>query len=313
MRRGLVIGAGGVTGLAWSSATLAALEEATGCDPREADVLVGTSQGALLVSLLASGIGTADLVRWYRRELPATHPLRSKPPAAEPPSDGRARRSLPIAAAPGLAARALLRPGRIPAGVALSGLLPAGKLSLDGFVAPLVALTEPGAWVAHPATRVVAVDFGTGSRVCFGAPDAPRAGVREAVRASCSVPGVYPPTRIGDRSYVDGGVYSSTSVDLVAREGLDEVIVLAPMAGPVQRAPRSPASAVDLVMRRLMQRRLAAECALVREAGARVRVLVPSAEDLAAMGGNPLDPRRRMATFEAAMLSGPERVAAALA
>ncbi|MGH3717212.1 MAG: hypothetical protein ACRDT4_27685, partial [Micromonosporaceae bacterium] len=86
-RRGLVVGAGGVTGLAWSSATLAGMHRATGWDPREAELLVGTSQGALLVSLLANGIGADDLVAWYRRELPDDHPLRSRPAAAEPPPE----------------------------------------------------------------------------------------------------------------------------------------------------------------------------------------------------------------------------------
>ncbi|MGH3716952.1 MAG: patatin-like phospholipase family protein, partial [Micromonosporaceae bacterium] len=214
---------------------------------------------------------------------------------------------------PGLVWRGLPLPGRVPTSVALSGLLPAGRESLDAFLAPLVALSEPGAWAPHPATWVVAVDYGSGARTCFGAPGAPETGIREAVRASCTVPGVFPPVRIGDREYVDGGVHSATSVDLVIDQPLDEVIVLAPMAGQPRRPPRSPVQAADLVVRRLMHRRLAAECARVRRAGIRVRLLVPSTEDLAAMTGNPLDPRRRIGVFEAAMRSAPARIAAVLA
>jgi NTE family protein len=309
-RRGLVIGAGGVIGLAWSSATLAALVQAAGWQPRDADVLLGTSQGALLVSLLASGIEPAELVAWYRRELPDGHPLRSKPDPAAARSSARAW--LPMPAAPGLVLRGLL-PGRVRPSVALSGLLPEGRLPLDGFLAPLRAVSSPGEWVSHPATWVVAVDYDSGERTCFGAPGAPAAGIREAVQASCSVPGFSPPTSIGGRRYVDGGVYSSTSADLLAGSPVDEVLVLAPLAGSPDSRPRSAAQAFELGARRLMQRRLAAECAALRKAGVVVRVLTPSAADREAMGTNPLSPKQRIATFEAAMRSGPERVAAALA
>ncbi|MGH3433486.1 MAG: patatin-like phospholipase family protein, partial [Thermocrispum sp.] len=111
-RRGLVIGAGGVIGLAWSAATLAALAESTGWRPGDAAALLGTSQGALLVSLLASAVEPAELVAWYRRELPDEHPLRAKPVA----SQAAESRGLPRAirpAAPGLLLRGVVRPHRV--------------------------------------------------------------------------------------------------------------------------------------------------------------------------------------------------------
>jgi NTE family protein len=305
--RALVVGAGGSTGLAWSSATLALIEAETGWDPRGADVFVGTSQGSLLVSLLASGIGTTDLVAWYRRELPATHPLRHKPTGGSEKSGG----GLPFPSAPGMAIRGLLRPGRVATTTALSGFLPAGRSSLDTWVAPLTALWKPGEWVTHPATWVVAVDYDSGERVCFGSADAPAAGIAEAVRASSSVPAVCAPTTIGGRRYIDGGVHSSTSADLVAPLELDEVVVLAPMAG--EGRPSNPAMAPDFVMRKLMQRKLASEVSVLRRAGTRVRVLVPSARDVAAMGSNSLDPKNRRAIFESTLDGGTARIATAFA
>nr|WP_277351792.1 patatin-like phospholipase family protein [Antrihabitans stalactiti] len=302
--RALVVGAGGATGLAWSSATLAVLEAESGWDPRDADVFVGTSQGSLLVALLASGIGTADLTAWYRRELPVTHPLRHKPDARQRNSGSR----VPLPAAPGMAIRALLRPGRVATTTALSGLLPAGRSSLDTWVAPLTALWKPDEWVAHPATWAVAVDYDSGERVSFGAPGAPEAGIIDAVRASSSVPGVCEPTRIGDRRYIDGGVHSSTSADLVASLDVDEVIVLAPMAG--EGGPSSPTAVPEFVMRKGMQRKLAAEVRVLRKAGKHARVLVPSPYDVAAMGGNSLDPKNRRAIFESTLKRGHDRIAA---
>ncbi|RZS43158.1 NTE family protein [Herbihabitans rhizosphaerae] len=294
--RGIVIGAGGVTGLAWSSATLAALEQATGWDPREADVLLGTSQGALLASLLACEIGTADLTGWYRRELPDGHPLRTKPSADRPTT----RRRLPVPASPLLPLRALMPPGRVPATVALSGLLPTGTRSLDAFVAPLTVLAEPDGWVPHEHTMIVAVDYDSGARTAFGTASAPRTGVLDAVRASCTVPGVYPATTIGRRRYVDGGVHSTTSLDLLTPLELDEVYVLAPMAG------------TGSLTRRLIQRGLDSEARQVRRTGTRIHLLTPTSEDRTAMGRNPLDPRHRIATFETALRTGPGRIAAVL-
>ncbi|MGH3466527.1 MAG: patatin-like phospholipase family protein, partial [Thermocrispum sp.] len=152
------------------------------------------------------------------------------------------------------------------------------------------------------------------TRVAFGREDAPPAELADAVAASCAIPGFYHPVTIGGRRYVDGGVYSSTSADLLAGEPLDEVLVLAPMAGaaPLVR-PRSAGEALDLGARRLMHRRLLAEVAALRRAGLTVRVFTPTAADREAMGTNPLSPKHRIATFEAALRSGPARVAAALA
>src|SRR3954471_12436637 len=60
-RIGLVLGAGGATGHAFHIGVLAALEEATGWDPRTADVIVGTSAGAIIGALLRAGLGPRDL------------------------------------------------------------------------------------------------------------------------------------------------------------------------------------------------------------------------------------------------------------
>jgi NTE family protein len=85
----------------------------------------------------------------------------------------------------------------------------------------------------------MAVDYDSGRRVAFGRAGAPPATLPEAVVASCSIPGWYRPTIIGGRRYVDGGVRSPTSLDLLAEVDLDEVYVLAPMASHVVDAPRN--------------------------------------------------------------------------
>ncbi len=67
----------------------------------------------------------------------------------------------------------------------------------------------------------VAADVQNGREVVFG-----RGNTGAAVRASCSVPGVFKPVKIGDRAYVDGGVVSPVAVDAARRHGADIVFAV---------------------------------------------------------------------------------------
>ena len=68
----------------------------------------------------------------------------------------------------------------------------------------------------------------SGRRRIFDGAASPLADV---VAASSAVPGLFPPHRVGGRLYVDGGMWSATSVD--AADDADRVIVVAPLAGRV--------------------------------------------------------------------------------
>jgi NTE family protein len=67
----------------------------------------------------------------------------------------------------------------------------------------------------------VAADVQSGQEIVFG-----RGNTGQAVRASCSIPGVFRPVRIGDRMYVDGGVVSPVAVDAAKKLGADVVIAV---------------------------------------------------------------------------------------
>lgn len=67
----------------------------------------------------------------------------------------------------------------------------------------------------------VATDIQSGKEVVFT-----RGNAGTAVRASCSIPGVFWPVRIGDRTYVDGGLVSPVAVDAARRQGADVVIAV---------------------------------------------------------------------------------------
>ena len=86
----------------------------------------------------------------------------------------------------------------------------------------------PSGWSPHPNLWIVACDYETGRRVPFGRAGAPDADLADAVAASCAIPGIYHPLTIDGRRYVDGGIYSTSNLDLLRDEELDLVICLNP-------------------------------------------------------------------------------------
>jgi len=299
-RTGLVLGAGGVLGAAWTIGALAALQEHRGQDPREAEVLVGTSAGSVLASFLGCGVGVDVLLDHQRGIVNAEAPdLRYDP-------DRDSGGALPPLPWPGIGSpRGLLstvrRPWKVTPMGALSAVLPQGRGSLEPIGALVDAVCPRGAWAAHPQTWIVAMDYDTGRRVVFGRDGAPHAALRSAVMSSCAIPGWYTPVRIGGRRYVDGGACSPTSVDLLAPAGLDEVVVLSPMTSLDYDRPATVAGRLERRVRRVVTKRLVGEMKKVAAAGTTVRFLGPGAEDLAAIGANMMDPSRRTRVLETSL------------
>jgi NTE family protein len=123
----------------------------------------------------------------------------------------------------------------------------------------------------------------------------------QAVAASCAIPGWYQPVTIGGRRYVDGGVCSTTSADLLADQGLDEVTVLMPLGMHITDGSWHPLVRTERWMRRLITRRTVREVSRLRATGTRVALLTPDAEVLDAMGWNVMDHRRRRRVLDASL------------
>lgn len=263
-RRGLVLGGGGITGIAWETGLLHGLAEA-GVDLTAADRIVGTSAGSIVGAQVTSDIGLPEL---YRRQL-------------LPPTD-LGDGDVPVAAI-GLGvvaefALALLRSrgdlerfGRVLGARAVRAAAK-GRTPTIAERYEQVAKRIGGLTWADRDLVVTAVDVATGELVTFGPSGHwPEVSLEDAVNASCSVPCVYPPIPIGGRVYVDGGVRSGSNADLVA--GCSRVVALTPSdrsVGPLRAAGQQ-----------------------LEELGVDHLVLRPDKASREAIGKNVLDPTAR--------------------
>lgn len=275
----LVLAGGGVIGEAWMTGMLAGIEDQSGADLREVESFVGTSAGAIVAARLAAG----EPLR--RPAGPASTPLVRN-------DEGERRGLLRNAARWGWAATsplaALATAVSAPGGALVRSALLSRAPDTGRTLARLRDELERSGARFDGRLRVCCVDRRSGRRVVFGAPGAPRATVGEAVTASCAIPWVFAPVRIGERDYVDGGVWSVTNLDAAPARRDTEVLCLDPTA-----SVRSP-------LRQAFRVAIAVELQVLRRRGARVRHVGPDAEAAEAMGTDFMAPGR----FAAALAAG---------
>src|SRR5256885_648381 len=82
----------------------------------------------------------------------------------------------------------------------------------------------PAGGPAPPSLWAVACDYSRGGRGASGREDAPGAELADAGAASCAIPGFYKPVEISGRRYVDGGLWSTSNLDILRTAELDIVI-----------------------------------------------------------------------------------------
>ena len=307
-RTALVLGAGGVLGAAWMTGALACLADRLPCEAGDVDLIVGTSAGRVLAAALRCHAPLPEITAWQRGQ--ATGPLTESAALAAqdgplPPLPRMRFGSVPLACA------ALLSPHRVPPWVAASAWLPSGRgrhTALRSLIAGLQQRT-PGDW-ADGRTWISAVDYDTGQRVLFGRNGAPPASLPEAVVASCSIPGWYEPAVIGGRRYVDGGVRSMTSLDVLGGTDVTDVYVLAPMASTEPDHPLQPHLRMERRLRQVLTHAVVRQARSLAARGTRVTLMTPGPRDLAAMGVNLMDPRRKQAVLELSFRTSADALAA---
>ena len=309
-----MLGAGGVMGGAWLAGGLHALASHTGWDPGSADIVVGTSAGSMMGALVAAG----GVPPWFMvahsagEDIEGLMDALGNPVAEADRSAGaifRLAKGLPPLGPSSwrLLLAAIRNPGKhVPAAVG-AALLPHGPIDTEPLkdVVRRAVGTDTG---IPPNVWIMACDLDAGRRVAFGREDAPPAEIPDAVAASCAIPGFYRPVRIGGRLYVDGGTWSVSNLDVVARLELDLVICMNPSSS--RDAAIAPGGAIARRLREQAGRRLGREARFLRKTGAEVVLVQPTAEDLAGMGVNPMSRTRRHEVLARAVRTVGEQLAA---
>lgn len=280
MKVGLVLGGGGVIGLAYHAAVLAALENDLGWDPRSSDVIVGTSAGSLVGALLRRDVPASDLAAVTVGATPLELTSEVAQQLAErpefPPVNVRSFLRRPRLPNPSLFTSWVKRPWRLdPVGTIMS-ILPDGSLDLaehTGAIRDLLADDWPvdDLWLT-------AVRQGDLRRTVFGRDEFPS--LADAVHASCSVPGYFRPVLIDGVRYVDGGVRSPTNADVLRRRtDLDLVVAVSPMSGRELGRFGSEAMA-----RRFARNKLTGELERLERCGIPTVAIEPGPEVIEALG-----------------------------
>jgi NTE family protein len=299
---GLVLGGGGLIGMGYHAGCLKALDE-SGIDVAAADVIVGTSAGAVIGGYLAAGWTPDDFFEYANGRHPDVvkdETSNGVPTVFIPLYNNAAERvarsigsMFAVASSRGYVSR--VTRGRMP-GRRLRHAFPAGLFST---MDTRLRLQEdlPETWPREDV-YLCAADLYTGERVAFGHPDAPEAPFPDAVLASTAIPGIFPPVRIGERQYVDGGIVSATSLDLAVDAGCEAILCIAPLGYRNEGGIAEPKLWGPMLMRSLFARTLKREVNDARARGVDVLVIRPWASDLAELGTNSMRNFDRAAIVE---------------
>ena len=268
--RALVLGGGGVAGIAWITGLLFGLSE-EGVDLRNADLILGTSAGSAVAAQLGCPISLEEL---YRRQVDPA--LQTREITPDPRLLQQLLQAFPRNATPRDRAELTRK---------------VGEWALR---APTVTEAERRSVVAErlPAhawpdrlLRITAVDTGTGETTIFDRHSGTH--LVDAVAASCAVPGVWPPVTIDGHRYMDGGVRSSDNADLA--QGYARIVILSPNGLKADEVVAFP---------------LQEQLDILTNAGAKSFLIEPDHTSRTAIGINPLLPETRKPAAEAARKQG---------
>jgi NTE family protein len=235
----LVLGGGGFTGGVYEIGALRALDLlSVNRTVNEFDVYVGTSAGSFIASMLANGITPEEMMRALNRRLPSAIREMDQGTLLRPNYRG-------------FASSALLFPLRL-AGVAreLAGRI--GEVSLMDVVTGLSAALPNGLYDGRAIERyaeealsdpdrsndfrlleqelcITATDLDTTERVVMGEGEWAEVPISSAVAASAALPMVYTPVELSGRQFVDGGIRSTTNVDVAVERGAKFIVVVNPL------------------------------------------------------------------------------------
>ncbi|HEX4106487.1 MAG TPA: patatin-like phospholipase family protein [Solirubrobacteraceae bacterium] len=235
----LVLGGGGFTGGVYEIGALRALDLlAVNSTVNQFDVYVGTSAGSFIAALCANGITPEEMMRVVSRQGPM--PFRDIDVGTllrmnwlECAKKGI---QLPWRAAM-LARQMVTQFGQVSAvdvAIGIAEALPSGLYSGSGIESYIrKVLSDPDRTddfrMLENELYLAAVDLDTCERIVFGAEGWDDIPISTAVRASTALPMVYSPARIRERELIDGGIVSTTNLDIAVESGAKFVVVVNPL------------------------------------------------------------------------------------
>jgi NTE family protein len=235
----LVLGGGGFTGGVYEIGALRALDLlAVNSTVNDFDVYVGTSAGSFIAALCANGVTPEEMMRVVTRQGKAPFKDIDVGDLLRLNVREFARKGalLPLRAL-SLARQVVAQPGGVSLMDVIMGLaegLPSGMYTGAGIERYLrEVLSEPGRSDDFRELAcelyLTATDLDTCERVVFGIEGAENVPISTAVRASGALPMVYAPVQVNDRDLIDGGIVSTTNLDLAVQAGAKLVVVINPI------------------------------------------------------------------------------------
>jgi NTE family protein len=235
----LVLGGGGFTGGVYEIGALRALDLlSVNRTVNQFDVYVGTSAGAFVAAMAANGITPEEMMRVVNRQTPTPFRDIDVGTLLRPNLGEFARKGVMLPFALARLGRQLVgNVGAISAMDVVLGLaeaLPSGLYSGAGIERYVRAvLSEPGRSddfrLLERELYLAATDLDTCERIVFGANDWDDVPISTAVRASTALPMVYKPVKVKDRELVDGGIVSTTNLDIAVEAGAKLIVIVNPL------------------------------------------------------------------------------------
>jgi predicted acylesterase/phospholipase RssA len=235
----LVLGGGGFTGGVYEIGALRALDLLlVNRTVNQFDVYVGTSAGSFVAAAVANGVTPEEMMRVIVRQVPTPFPDARIGSLLKPNYREFVTRGLmfPLRLANLLRTlgRDLRQVSAVDLVLALAEALPTGLYSgdgIEGYVKRILSDPDRTNDFRELAGELylAATDLDTCERVVFGSEGFDDVPISRAVSASSALPMVYKPVKIGEREYVDGGIVSTTNLDIAVEAGAKLIVVVNPL------------------------------------------------------------------------------------